>query len=286
MTPLFTFICRQTLFLALTAYLFLPLPAVAQTSHAGIPTSAAESSSAVFSVAGVQRTDASRSVFAPALAQRLTDVAVSEGPDTRLFRTINNAQTQFKTSLFTATDNTTALIVVGVPLGCIIYGIAADDRRVLNTGVLLSASEVLTYGLKHILKITVKRPRPYEDLADVHVNNIGSADEYSFPSGHTAGAFALATMLTLRHPKPIVYIPAFIWAGMVGYGRVYNGVHYPSDVLGGAVLGAGTSVLTFALRGTIIDTFDRVTGRSTADEASFLIVPIDRGAMAALSIKF
>ncbi len=214
------------------------------------------------------------------------DVVVHEGPDVRLFRTVNDAQTPFKTSLFTTTDNSVGVLVVGVPLGLIAYGFAAKDDEVLYSGLLLAGSEVLTYGAKYILKTAIRRPRPYETLWDVHVNNPGSADAYSFPSGHTSGAFALATMLSLRYPKSYVIVPAFVWAGMVGYGRVYNGVHYPSDVLGGAVLGAGSSVLTYALRGTVIDVFNSVTGRPAHEESSVIVMPLPRGMAANIHIVF
>jgi len=224
-------------------------------------------------------------LLAPHSALR-ADVVVHEGPDTRLFRTVNDAQTPFKTSLFTATDNSVGVLVVGVPLGLIAYGFAAKDDEALYSGLLIAGSEVLTYGAKFILKSATKRPRPYEELGGVHVNNLASADAYSFPSGHTAGAFALATMLSLRYPKSYVMVPALVWAGMVGYGRVYNGVHYPSDVLGGAVLGAGSSVLTYALRGTVIDVFNTVTGRPAREESSVIVMPLPRGMAAAVHIVF
>jgi membrane-associated phospholipid phosphatase len=203
----------------------------------------------------------------------------SDGPDTKLFRSVNDAQTSFKTSLFGITDNSVAVIVVGLPLGCLVYGLAAKNNDVVTTGLLLSASEVLTYGAKYVIKSTVKRARPYEVLSGVTVNDIESADPYSFPSGHTAGAFALATLLTLRYPRPYVYVPAFIWAG-------YNGLHYPSDALGGAVLGAGSSFLTYALRGTIVDVFDSVTGRTPDAESSVIVMPLPQGLSANIHVVF
>lgn len=209
-----------------------------------------------------------------------------ENADVRLFRTVNNAQTPFKTSLFKATDNSVAVLVVGVPVACIIYGVAAKDNDVLYSGLLIAGSEVLSYGAKFALKAAVHRQRPYEALENVNVNHLESADQYSFPSGHTAGAFALATMLSLRYPKPYVYVPAFVWAGMVGYGRVYNGVHYPTDVLGGAALGAGSSLLTYALRGTVIDVFNSVTGRTPEQESSVVVLPLPKGLAANVHIVF
>jgi membrane-associated phospholipid phosphatase len=57
-------------------------------------------------------------------------------------------------------------------------------------------------------------------------------------------AFAAATTISLQYPKWYVIAPAFIYASGVGYSRMYLGVHYPTDVLAGAVLGAGSSFVT------------------------------------------
>ena len=57
----------------------------------------------------------------------------------------------------------------------------------------------------------------------------------SFPSGHTASAFAFATAVTADLPQ--LALPLFGLATVVGYSRVHNGVHYPGDVMAGAVLG-------------------------------------------------
>lgn len=285
MTSTFTFTCRQTLTIALTAFFFMTAARLHGQGTASLPLLSAP----VPLTVQFQRHDARAASAGIARAEGMQSELPSVDPnglDTRIFRSVNNAQNNFKTSLFHITDNSVAVLVVGVPLGCIIYGIAADNRDVLNTGVLISGSEVFTYGLNYVLKSAIKRSRPYAELASVNVHDIESADQYSFPSGHASGAFALATMLSLRYPKPAIYIPAFIWAGMVGYGRVYNGVHYPSDVLGGAVLGAGSSVLTYALRTTIIDVFDRVTGSKPDAESSLLIMPVEGGAAAYLSVHF
>ncbi len=68
-----------------------------------------------------------------------------------------------------------------------------------------------------------------------------------FPSGHTSLAFAIATSLSLKYPKWYVIAPSYVWACSVGYSRMNLGVHYPSDVLAGAVLGAGSAFLTYKL---------------------------------------
>lgn len=65
------------------------------------------------------------------------------------------------------------------------------------------------------------------------------------PSGHTSLAFATATSLTLKYPKWYVAAPSYFWACSVGYSRMNLGVHYPSDIVAGALLGAGSAYLTY-----------------------------------------
>jgi len=64
-----------------------------------------------------------------------------------------------------------------------------------------------------------------------------SWDRYSFPSGHAAFAFATATSWMLSHPGAAVAITGYVWATGVSLSRIWMGVHYPGDVLVGAILG-------------------------------------------------
>ena len=64
--------------------------------------------------------------------------------------------------------------------------------------------------------------------------------DYSFPSGHTAASFAVGVLLFRKLPKRYG-IPALVLAALIGFSRLYLGVHYPSDVLAGALLGTGIS---------------------------------------------
>jgi undecaprenyl-diphosphatase len=65
---------------------------------------------------------------------------------------------------------------------------------------------------------------------------------HSFPSGHSASAFAFAT--GVAHQLPPVAAPLYALAGVVGYSRVHTGVHYPGDVVVGALLGTVIAQLT------------------------------------------
>ena len=88
--------------------------------------------------------------------------------------------------------------------------------------------------LYHFLKQAMKRDRPYEKIMDVQFR-VRPPDRFSFPSGHTASAFLMMTLLA--NTFPVLQIPTFCWATLVGVARVSLGVHYPTDVLAGALLG-------------------------------------------------
>jgi undecaprenyl-diphosphatase len=90
-----------------------------------------------------------------------------------------------------------------------------------------------------ILKLLFMRDRPFEVLVDAHTLSWGwftIATGPAMPSGHTARAFAVAAALamTSRHPYRAY---AFVPAALIGLSRIYLGLHWPSDVLAGAVVG-------------------------------------------------
>ena len=90
-----------------------------------------------------------------------------------------------------------------------------------------------------VIKNLVKRDRPCEVLANVNRRIIPS-DQFSFPSGHTAAAFAMATLIGFHFP--MLAPPVMAWALMVGLSRIYLGVHYPTDILAGALIGMTSAV--------------------------------------------
>jgi undecaprenyl-diphosphatase len=92
----------------------------------------------------------------------------------------------------------------------------------------------LELSLYYLIKKNVRRPRPFHHLKGVQAL-IVPPDEFSFPSGHTGGAFLLAVILTAALPALAPFV--FTWATLVGLSRVYLGVHYPGDVLAGLALG-------------------------------------------------
>lgn len=103
----------------------------------------------------------------------------------------------------------------------------------------IGSSIIINTGIKYI----INRQRPYEQYS--RIIPLQREHTPSFPSGHTSTAFNIATFLSLNYPKWYVIFPSYIYAISVGYSRLYMGVHYPSDVLMGAFVGAGTAYLTY-----------------------------------------
>ena len=103
----------------------------------------------------------------------------------------------------------------------------------------------------HAFKNVFLRYRPCHNLvleSQIHLNS-GCGGMYGFISSHAANTFALAMFLALFFKKKINYFGFFIflWAVLVSYSRIYNGVHYPADVVVGAIVGMGIGVAVFKL---------------------------------------
>ena len=92
-------------------------------------------------------------------------------------------------------------------------------------------------------KNTFKRLRPSHEAAlqnVIHLSKAGAGGPFGFISSHASNSFALFVFLSLVFPvrfKPLKYV-LFCWALLVSYSRIYNGVHYPGDVLVAAIVGS------------------------------------------------
>lgn len=99
-----------------------------------------------------------------------------------------------------------------------------------------------------VLKNSIKRQRP-NDILQEFVAYLVPSDRFSFPSGHTAAAFVMATIVSYFYP-PFTYL-AYAVAVMIGSSRVLLGVHFPTDILAGMVLGLCSACVSLAILGYI-----------------------------------
>ena len=132
---------------------------------------------------------------------------------------------------------------IAAPISICAAAWVKKDPKLLEKGVNMSIAFVINTGSTFVLKRVVDRTRPAARYPDIQ--SFENERNHSFPSGHTSSAFVTATSLSLNFKKWYVIVPSYAWAAAVGYSRLHLGAHYPSDVLGGAVLGAGSALVTY-----------------------------------------
>jgi undecaprenyl-diphosphatase len=127
--------------------------------------------------------------------------------------------------------------VILIVIAFLVRGSRAVRVAIVFAVLAVAVSDQVTCSL---LKPRIDRERPFK--VEPGARKLLGAHDGSFPSAHAANSTAATTFLVVRFPRlrPILILPAII-----SYSRVYVGVHYPLDVLGGAVLGSGIGA-TFA----------------------------------------
>ncbi len=129
-----------------------------------------------------------------------------------------------------AGSNGAVWLAVGVAL-------AVVDGSNREAWLICAALGPIAIGLNYLVKLIVKRPRPVlEGLPPLG----GAPSSLSFPSAHATSSFAVATAMTRVEPLGAL---AFALALALALGRPYLGMHYPSDVLAGAVLGVALGLI-------------------------------------------
>lgn len=133
-----------------------------------------------------------------------------------------------------------------VPATLLIVGYIKKDTALIEKGIKTSVAVgvngVISLGMKYF----VDRSRPFAKYPDLFRRK-SDVGPYSFPSGHTSFAFATATSLSLSFKKWYVAAPAYAWAAAAAWSRMQQGVHYPTDVLMGALIGTASSFLSFKI---------------------------------------
>ncbi len=169
----------------------------------------------------------------------------SQGNDYLILeRVYSNRNSDYDNTLHLVSQSVTP-ISFALPITLLVSGYALNDVNTWDDGVRASIALGSAMTFTYIMKYTINRERPY----DKHPDIIPFSRDFtaSFPSGHTTSAFATATTLTILKPEWYVIIPAYGYAVLVGYSRMHLGMHYPSDVIIGALVGTGFAILSHKL---------------------------------------
>jgi membrane-associated phospholipid phosphatase len=142
----------------------------------------------------------------------------------------------------TKVDDFLQIAPAGITFGLEAFGIKGEHKP-LQTAMIFTMSNVILNSIVHPLKHFTKVKRP------------DNSDFKSFPSGHTAEAFASAELMRIefKDDNPWLGYAGYLMAGATGYLRMYNNKHWISDVLAGAGIGIGSTKLAFLVFDKIAD---------------------------------
>ena len=181
-------------------------------------------------------------LFGLILLIRFTNVS-AQNIDINVVKEINGNRTEFQDDAFKTISNSVTPVMIATPVVMALVGKLSNDPNLAKNLTFYAGSMITMGGATLALKRIFNRQRPFEAYPN-DITKLSDGGGGSFPSGHTASAFAVATCLSITYPKWYVIAPAYTWASLVGYSRIYVGVHYPSDVLAGALLGTGSAYLS------------------------------------------
>lgn len=169
-----------------------------------------------------------------------------QGLDIHILKSINlNRDKSFDFFFIWLTDSA-AIVAYGTPFLLLLISLIKRNNVAQRNSLYVIISLVSAGIIVTSLKYSIDRTRPF--LTYSFIQSVSDGGSPSFPSGHTSDAFVLATSLTLIYRKWYVILPFLIWALAVAYSRMDLGVHYPSDVMGGIIIGSGSALLCYGVR--------------------------------------
>ena len=167
----------------------------------------------------------------------------AQNVDIDILKQINVNRNTALDPAFKSITNSAVPVSIATPVIMYSVGLIQKDTLIKHKAVFIGETFLVSAFITLASKQIIKRERPY--LRYSGLEPVVFESSYSMPSGHTSTAFATATSLSMAYPKWYVIVPSFAWASSVGYSRMHLGVHYPSDVFIGALVGSGSAYLTY-----------------------------------------
>lgn len=168
--------------------------------------------------------------------------AAAQNFDINLLKPINKNETTFKNKYLELNASSVSALSIGVPAGIAIAGFISNNKQLKEDALYMGGSYIVAATVTQSVKRIINRKRPFETYSFI-IKRDDESGGLSFPSGHTSAAFATATSVALRYRKWYFVTPAYVFAGSVAWARMYQGVHYPTDVLAGAFVGTASAWL-------------------------------------------
>jgi membrane-associated phospholipid phosphatase len=180
----------------------------------------------------------------PGIFTLFSSFSFGQNQDYQILKSIHQNRNQNLDPLFHSISATTAWLAIAYPVGLGTAGLLRKDSTLLIKSLSAGLGLGLSASITYLLKISLDRKRPFESHPEIISPN-SQPQTASFPSGNSSSAFETATHLGLNFRKWYFVIPAYTWAGSVAYARLHEGLHYPSDVIAGAILGSSFAWLSF-----------------------------------------
>lgn len=132
-------------------------------------------------------------------------------------------------------SSVTTYVSIAVVIIVFIFSFIRKQSLLRYYSLILAIILIVVAVVSPVMKSLIYRERPF--YTHQHIEKRSEGGESSFPSGHSMEAFALAVTLSLCFRRKSITITSITWALLVGYSRIVLGVHYPSDVLAGMLVG-------------------------------------------------